>query len=139
MLIKIAIELGLPLFELEQWHEFYLQKYIKYFSKNGFNSDRIEMYLAQIAYFSNKNEKTKITDYLIRMNAPAAADDSDIFRQPENGKKHPRTLGFNVRLPRLSDKKINRRTPKAPPIAETRAKMAALYGEKSTAENAIKK
>ena len=83
MLIKIAIELGLPLFELEQWQEFYLQKYIKYFSKNGFNSDRIEMYLAQIAYYSNKNEKTKITDYLIRMNAPAAADDSDIFRQPE--------------------------------------------------------
>lgn len=112
---------------------------MRYFLKNGFNSDRIEMYLAQIAYYSNKNDKTKITDYLIRMNAHHAADDSDIFRQPENGKKHPRTLGFNLRLPRLSDKKINRRTPKAPPIAETRSKMAALYGEKSTAENAIKK
>ena len=111
---------------------------MRYFLKNGFNSDRIEMYLAQIAYYSNKNDKTKITEYLIRMNNTAAAD-GDIFRQPENGKKHPRTLGFNLKLPRLSDKKINRRTPKAPPIAETRAKMAALYGEKFTAENAIKK
>lgn len=123
---------------IEEWQERHLQEYMRYFLKNGFNSDRIEMYLAQIAYYSNKNEKTKITDYLIKMNT-AAADDGDIFRQPENGKKHPRTLGFNLRLPRLSDKKINRRTPKAPPIAETRAKMAALYGEKSTAENAIKK
>ena len=119
----------MPFFVIEEWQECHLQEYMRYFLKNGFNSDRIEMYLAQIAYYSNKNDKTKITDYLIRMNAPAA-DDSDIFRQPENGKKHPRTLGFNLRLPRLSDKKINRRTPKAPPIAETRAKMAALYGEK---------
>ena len=72
------------------------------------------------------------------MNAHHAADD-DIFRQPENSKKHPRTLGFNLRIPRLDDRKINRRTPKAPPIAETRAKMAALYSEKSTAKNDIKK
>lgn len=108
---------------------------MRFFLKNGFNSDRIEMYLAQIAYYSNKNEKTKITDYLIRMNNTAiAADDGDIFRQPENGKKHPRTLGFNLRMPRLDDRKINRRTPKAPPIAETRAKMAALYGEKNIAK-----
>ena len=75
------------------------------------------MYYAQIAYFINKNPQTQITDYLIPKNSEEKHEEKqeikDILGET---KKHARTLGFNLKLSKKTDRKISRTTPKAPPM-----------------------
>lgn len=79
------------------------------------------MYLAQIAYFINKNPHTKITDYLIPKNSEEKHEQNqkvtDVLTET---KKHPRTLGFNLKLAKKTDHKPSKTTPRAPKIGKSK-------------------